>query len=48
MIRSLVPTPGMQSPNMSVFTDVELMDVDDETNYTVFFPPTQPRGSASP
>ena len=38
-IRPLVPTPSMQAPNMSVFTDVELMDGHDETNYTDFFPP---------
>ena len=31
-VRPLVPTPGMQAPNMSVFTDVELMDGHDETN----------------
>ena len=48
-IRSLVPAPGMQALNMSVFTDVELMDDHDETNYTHSPPPrTQHRGSASP
>ena len=39
VIRSLVPTPGMQAPNMSVFTDVALMDGHDETNYTDLCPP---------
>ena len=38
-IRPLVSTPGMQAPTMSAFTDVELIDDHDETNYTVFFPP---------
>ena len=38
-IRPLVPTPGLQALNMSVFTDVELMDGHDETKYTDCFPP---------
>ena len=38
-VRPLVPNPGMQAPNMSVFTDVELMDGHHETNYTHCFPP---------
>ena len=38
-IRPLVSTPGMQAPNMSAFTDVELIDDHDETNYTVSPPP---------
>ena len=32
--RPLAPTSGMQAPNMNVFTDVNLIDGHDETDYT--------------